>query len=269
MTNRIPPFIWRLVFATALLTVFLSSRSRGGECTSCYSLATVAPMVPQADSWVFAPSRYTHDPATGARVAQYDQIAPVEPLPDQRLVTSGYSRTRTVLRGADGSSSANYVVTSYGNGYGGMDAQWERFHDAWRGATVAGGNFFGAIGGFPGYGPYGGGFPDGYGGGYGGYGPGYGGPGYGGPGYGGGYPGHGRGFPGGIPGPGFTSPSYGFGSAGPDPRRLDPDAADGYHDGPWPREPHREFFRPIPGGGFPKDHYGPHPPYDPPHEPKS
>ncbi|QEG32990.1 hypothetical protein [Bythopirellula goksoeyrii] len=251
MTNRIPPFVWRLLFAFALLAVFLSSRSRGAECPSCYTLATATPYVPQADSWVFAPSRYTHDPATGARVAQYDQISPVEPLPDQRNVTSGYSRTRTVLRGADGSSSANFVVTNYGNGRGGIDAEWERVHDAWRGATVGGGNFFGAIGGFPGFGPYGGG---GYGPDYGGYGPGYG---------GGGYPGYGGGYPGGIPGPGFTSPSYGYGSAGPDPRRLDPDAADGYHDGAWRREPNQEFFRPIPKAGFQKEHHRPRPPYGP------
>lgn len=254
MTKRIPPFVWRLVFAVALLAVFLSSRSQGAECASCYTLATAAPFVPQADSWVFAPSRYTHDPATGARVAQYDQIAPVEPLPDQRLVTSGYSRTRTVLRGADGSSSANYVVTNYGNGRGGIDAEWERFHDAWRGSTVGGGNYssFSPYGGFPGYGPYGGGYGEGYGG---GYGPGYGG--------GGGNPGFGHGFPGGIPGPGFTSPSYGFGSAGPDPRRLDPDAADGYHDGAWRRESNREFFRPIPKAGFEMEHHGQKPPQEP------
>ena len=130
-----------------------------------------------------------------------------------------------------------------------MEAEWERFHDAWRGSTVAGGNYFGISGGFPGYGPYGGGYGGGYGQGYGG----------------GGYPGYDQGFrgPGGVPGPGFTSPSYGYGSAGPDPRRLDPDAADGYHDGAWRREPNREFFRPIPQAGFEKEYHGPYPPHKP------
>jgi hypothetical protein len=223
MTSRIPAFVWRLLFAAALCAVYFSSRSWGAECPCLPALATAAPFVPQADSWVFARGRYTHDQATGARVAQYDQIAPVEPLPDQRLVTSGYSRTRTVVRGADGSASTYYRVENYGNGRGGMDAEWERFHDAWRGSTQAGGNYYGyaPYGGYPGhgYGPYGGFWP--------------------------GNPG-----PGWNPGPGYTAPSYGYGSAGPDPRRLDPDAADGYRDGVQPRESTREFFRPIPQAGF-------------------
>ena len=105
MKLHIPAFVWRLIFAAALCAVYFSSRSRGAECPCLPALATAAPYVPQADSWIFAPGRYTHDPATGVRVAQYDEIAPVEPLPDQRLVTSGYSRRRTVVRGADGSAS--------------------------------------------------------------------------------------------------------------------------------------------------------------------
>src|SRR5262245_35335535 len=34
---------------------------------------------PSRPSWVFAPSTYTHDPETGARVAQFARPAPVEP----------------------------------------------------------------------------------------------------------------------------------------------------------------------------------------------
>ena len=226
-------FLWRLVFTAALVAVFFITRSRADNCNCGYVLASAAPFTPQADSWVFARSRYTHDPATGARVAQYDQIAPVEPLPDQRLVTSGYTRTRIVQRGPDGSASTSYRVENYGNGRGGLDAEWERTHDAWRGATTEGGSFYGNTG-YGGYGGYG----------YGGY-----------PGYGGGYPGVpgvGPGFPGAgyVPGFGYTAPSYGFGSAGPDPRRLDPDAADGYRDGVRRRESNREFFRPIPKAQF-------------------
>ncbi len=233
MNSRIPTFVWRLVFAAALVAVFLATRSRADECCGGYVIASAAPFVPQADSWIFAKGRYTHDPATGARVAQYDEIEPVEPLPDQRLISSGYSRSRTVLRGADGSADSYYRVQSYGNGRGGMDAEWERFHDAWRGSTVAGGAFAGAapfgFGGF-GFGPYGGGGN--------------------GPGFPGGHPGnfrHGRNFP---PPYDVTAPSYGYGSAGPDPRRLDPDGADGYRDGVPRRESNREFFRPIPKAGF-------------------
>lgn len=221
-TYRIPALVWRLVFAVALVAVFFAARSRADECCAPYVVAYAAPYVPKADSWLFARSRYTHDPATGARVAQYDEIEPVEPLPDQRLVTSGYSRSRSVLRGADGSADTYYRVQSYGNGRGGMDAEWERFHDAWRGSTVAGGAYGGGFG----FGPY---------------------PGYG-PWMPGGFPGHG-----GYPPPwDVTAPSYGYGSAGPDPRRLDPDAADGYRDGVPRRESNREFFRPIPKAGFSK-----------------
>ena len=193
------------------------------------------------DSWIFARSRYSHDPDTGARVAQYQRRMAVEPLPDQRAVTSGYRRSRAVLRGADGASDTTYQVQSYGNGRGGPDAEWERFHDAWRGATVAGGNFYARDAGGYGYG-----------------GPGYG---YGRSGLDYGYPGYGYGHPGfggpGVGGPGFAPPGrgpggrrpfvpgdgYGPGHGRPDAGRLDPDAIDGYRDEPR-RTPDRAFFNP-------------------------
>jgi hypothetical protein len=111
-------------------------------------LATVIgmtlPIAAAADppSWIFRKSQYSHDPHTGARVAQYSRIPPVEPLPDPRLVTSGYRRTRTNLRGPDGSVDSYYSVSSYGNGRGGLDAEWERFHDAWLQSFTAGGYYF-------------------------------------------------------------------------------------------------------------------------------
>jgi hypothetical protein len=129
---------------------------------------------PQEPSWVFAPSTFTHDPATGARVAQYMRKPPIEPLPDQRAVTSRYRRTRTNLRGTAGSYETDYQVQAWGNGRGGIDAEWERFHDAWKESYLTGSYYQG-----PGYGAGYGGYPA-YGGGY----PGYGGPGY-------GYPGNG------------------------------------------------------------------------------
>jgi hypothetical protein len=228
-SSRIPAFVWRLVFAAALIAIVLATRSRAADCSNCreaYVVAYAGPSVPNPESWIFARGRYTHDPATGARVAQYEEVAPVEPLDDPRLVTSGYSRSRTVLRGPDGSANTYYRVTNFGNGRGGLDAEWERFHDAWRGSTVGGGAFGGFVGGYPGYG---------YGGGYGPYGGGYG--------YGHGHGQPGRGF---QPPWDVTAPSYGYGSAGPDPRRLDPDAADGYRDGVKRRESNREFFQPVP-----------------------
>ena len=118
--SHIPAYVWRLLFAAALVAVALLTQAVAADCECVDYLATAQP-----ESWIFARSRYSHDPDTGARVAQYSQVAPVEPLPDPRDVTSGYSRTRTVLRGADGSTDTYYRVRNYGNGRGGLDAEWE------------------------------------------------------------------------------------------------------------------------------------------------
>ncbi len=91
--------------------------------------------------WIFDRSTFSHDPETGARVAQYEPIAPVEDLPDPRLVTSGYVRSRTNLRGRDGNIDSYYQVQSYGNGRGGLDAEWERFNDAWQQSFLTGSYF--------------------------------------------------------------------------------------------------------------------------------
>ncbi len=240
MKNTFPPLFWRLLFAASLLAVALLTEARANECNCEYVLAYAAPMsAPQGDSWIFARSRYSHDPETGVRVAQYTQKPAVEPLPDQRAVSSGYARSRTVLRGPDGSTSTYYRTQNYGNGRGGIDAEWERFHDAWRGSTIAGGNFSG------GYPPYG----------YGGYpGPGF--PGTGVPGYGYGGGGYGGGFPPGAgygPGHGFNHPGY-YQPGTPDPRRLDPDGADGFYDHRR-RTPDRRFFGPN-FSGPEHDHHG-------------
>ncbi len=142
----------------------------------------------QEPSWVFRRGTYTHDPYTGARVAQYMRTPPVEPLEDERNVTSRYRRSRTNLRGADGSVDTYYEVQAWGNGRGGIDAEWERFHDAWKESILSGGYYNQG----PGYGgPWTGGSwnggPWGHGGGF--ANPGYGFPGYGVPGFGG--PAHG------------------------------------------------------------------------------
>lgn len=81
-------------------------------------------------SWAFAPGLYTHNPQTGERVTQYAQPEPVEGLPDPRATVSRYWRTRTNLRGADGSNDTVYEVHSFGNTAGGFDAQRERGFDA-------------------------------------------------------------------------------------------------------------------------------------------
>ena len=105
-------------------------------------------------SWIFARSTYSHDPMSGARVAQYLRKAPVEPLDDPREITSRYRRSRTNLRGVDGSVDTYYEVQHWGNGRGGLDAEWERFHDAWKESYLTGGYFNS---------PGGGSYPGGYG----------------------------------------------------------------------------------------------------------
>jgi hypothetical protein len=102
--------------------------------------ATTAPI--QADepelSWVFRRSTYTNDPETGARVGQYARIDPVEPLPDQRLVTSSYRRMRSENRGRDGSMDTTYVVQGWGTGGGELGAQWQMFNDVWKESILSG-----------------------------------------------------------------------------------------------------------------------------------
>jgi hypothetical protein len=241
----LPIYFWRLLLATAIVAVALYHRADAGEAPC------VAPAAPSGPSWIFMPGRYSHDPETGTRVAQYAMKPPIEPLDDPRAVTSGYSRSRTVIRGIDGSVDTTYRVSNYSNGRGGMDAEWERFHDAWRGSTVAGGNY--QV--FPPFG-YGYGVP---------YGGGYGGGGYphdGGPhdgGYGPNRPGNGPGY---GYGPGYGGPGYGFGPGYgvPDAGRLDPDGADGYRE-ELRRTPNQEFYytpRSVWRGDHPDkpDHHG-------------
>ena len=85
---------------------------------------------------------------------------PVEPLDDPRWVTSRYRRVRTNLRGTDGSQDSTYDVQNVGNGHGGLDAEWERFHDAWKESELTGGfyNQNSGFNSFPNFG-FGSGFP--------------------------------------------------------------------------------------------------------------
>jgi hypothetical protein len=132
-------------------------------------------------------------------VAQYMRTPPVEPLDDPRLVTSRYRRSRTNLRGAQGSNDTYYEVQAWGNGRGGIDAEWERFHDAWKESYLQGGYYNQG----PAYGPWGwGGGPVG-----GWHGPSYG---FGGPGFG-------------VPGGSFPGP------AGPGFGRSHGDRNHGFH----------------------------------------
>ena len=120
------PSLSRMINRTLMLIVALTA----GFCVSYLNAQTT--------SWAFLPSDYTHDPATGARVGQYAPVPPVEPLPDPRLVTSGLRRTRTSLIGPNGSIDTSFQVQNFGNGRGGLDAEFERFADEWRASFLSG-----------------------------------------------------------------------------------------------------------------------------------
>lgn len=113
----------------------------GSPCAAEMPCAQAVYVEERPTSWVFARSTYTHDPETGARVAQYMRTRPVEPLEDERLVTSRYRRSQTNLRGTDGSNDSYYEVQNWGNGRGGLDSEWERFHNAWKESYLTGSYF--------------------------------------------------------------------------------------------------------------------------------
>jgi len=191
----------RLVaLATSALSSFACILTMAGDvpCAPEAPCAGDVYLVQNEPSWIFRRGTYTHDPYTGARVAQYMRTPPVEPLDDERMVTSRYRRSRTNLRGIDGSVDTYYEVQAWGNGRGGIDAEWERFHDAWKESILSGGYY---NQGPANYAPWG-------------YGSGFGGPGYGGYGYPGyGFPGNGYGGPwyGGAPWQGGPQPGHGGG----------------------------------------------------------
>jgi hypothetical protein len=179
-----------IAFAMSCASAVFATESPCARCA-----APTAPRVVQVcfedeeqPSWVFRRSTYTHDPNTGARVAQYQRLPAIEPLEDERLVTSRYHRTQTNLRGTNGTSESYYDVQAWGNGRGGIDAEWERFHNAWKESYLQGGFYNQQGAGF------GNGYPNQFGNG-----------GFGGPGFGYGYPGYG------FPGNSFP----GIGNGGP------------------------------------------------------
>lgn len=198
----------RLAMTAAALT--LLSIANATACESpCNPIAPPAdsyamPAEPSEPSWIFRRSTFTNDPRTGARVAQYMRTPPVEPLDDPRAITSRYTRRRTNLRGTNGSFDTYYEVQNWGNGRGGLDAEWERFHDAWQDSFLQGGYFNQGPWGWGNQRPWQwGGHPGGWGPGNGPWQPNWGAPGV-------GFPGNG--FPGGGfgPGPGYGGPGPGY-----------------------------------------------------------
>ncbi len=98
-------------------------------------LTTVTPVA--AGDWIFRRSRYSHDPVTGKRVAQYAPKTPAYARDDPTYRESGYRHIRRSVRGADGSADRMHIVQAWGEGemirpYG----EWQRPYRA--GATPYG-----------------------------------------------------------------------------------------------------------------------------------
>ncbi len=66
-------------------------------------------------SWIFRPSRYTHDPNSGERVAQYAKEAPAYKPDDSTYEVSGYRQSRSSLSVGD-SYDYLHIVETWGRG---------------------------------------------------------------------------------------------------------------------------------------------------------
>lgn len=89
--------------------------------------------------WAFMPSRFSHDPYSGARVAQYAPLPSLPALPNATINASAYQRTRVNQVGADGSISTYYYTENWSNRPDRIDAEWERFNDVWQRSVLSGG----------------------------------------------------------------------------------------------------------------------------------
>jgi hypothetical protein len=66
-------------------------------------------------SWIFRPGTYSHDPATGARVVQYERPAPAYFREDPTYMQSGYRQTESALR-VGNSGDYRHIVETWGEG---------------------------------------------------------------------------------------------------------------------------------------------------------
>lgn len=78
-----------------------------------------------AQSWIFLPSTYSHDPSGEQRVAQYVAERPSYAPYDPNYMVSGYRHIRSSIRDADGNYDQMHVVETWGAG------EWIRPYGEW------------------------------------------------------------------------------------------------------------------------------------------
>jgi hypothetical protein len=69
-----------------------------------------------AESWIFRPSAYSHEPSTGVRVAQFMPERQPYYRADSTYMESGYRHQRSAIRGPDGSYDYQHIVQTWGLG---------------------------------------------------------------------------------------------------------------------------------------------------------
>jgi len=67
----------------------------------------------EAGEWITAPSFYTHNPATGKRVNQYEPIGPFYLTQSSNYLRSGFRHTRSSLRVGDSADNL-FIVEEWG-----------------------------------------------------------------------------------------------------------------------------------------------------------
>ena len=79
------------------------------------AVVLIATAAASAESWLFLPSTFTHDPTTGARVNQYAPKEPAIVQIDGTYLQSGYRHMRFGIRAGD-SADRLHVVQTWGAG---------------------------------------------------------------------------------------------------------------------------------------------------------